>query len=589
MTLLSELRRRRVYHVAVGYAAAAFIAAQAADVFLPRLGLPDWTVTLVVMLAVAGFPVALVLGWTFDLTAQGVQRTGPAAEHPVDARPVAVPPPKRSGRVRIAGGTISAAALLAIGGWWLMSVPLQPASPAIDRMAVLPLINLTNDPDQQHFVDALHDAVIAELAQIQALTVVSRQSVIRYRGTDRPVPELAQELGVGAVVQGSVFRVGDSVRITASLLQAQPTERHLWTGTFQRDLGEVLRLQGEMARVIAELIEVAVTPNELSRLTRVRPVDPAAYQAWLRGWVAGDRGAGPGARECVAHAREAIAIDPGFAPAHALVASCQIKLTYVTPTPPDESFPQAKAAALRAIELDPSLADAHAALAWVLATYDWDWPAADRAFRRALELEPGAASIIANYGMFLSWMGRDDEAIALATRAQDLGPGLPGPRANLALLLYMARRYDEAIDQARLAVELAPDHGFAHDRLAWAYEGKGMFEESVTARETVVELLGEGRSGALARAYALAGRPDDALRVLDQLLRQERTGYVPPIQIAYAYQGLRQYNEAMAWLELGYATRDGHMPLLYAAPGFDSIRPLPRFQRLVERMGFPEP
>jgi TolB-like protein/tetratricopeptide (TPR) repeat protein len=576
---LSELKRRRVYHVAVAYSATAFVIAEAGDIFLPRLGLPDWTVTLVVVLAVIGFPVALVLGWTFDITPGGVRRTSAT-----DPRA----PIPRPGRLRIAGGAVVIAAVLVAGGWWLSNVAFVASASGINRLAVLPLANLTNDAEQQHFVDAMHDAVIAELAQIRALTVISRQSVMRYRGSDKSVPEIARELDVSALVQGSVTRVADSVRITAQLVQAQPTERPLWTGTFQRELHGVLSLQAEVARAITEHIRVAITPDELTRLTRTRGAHPAAYQAWLRGWAAANTGTRVGVKRCIEEAERATEIDPRYAAAYGLAAGCYTALTYVADTRPDEAMPKARAAALRAIEIDPSLGEGHRVLAWTLAAYDWDWAGAEAAFRRALELDPGSAATHGQYSIYLAWMGRHTEALAAARRAHELSPGHPGPRTNLAVMLFARRRYDEALAQARLGVEMAPDFGFAYDRLAWAYEGKAMFDESVAAREKAVELMGDGRRGALGRAYALAGRHDDARRVLDDMLGLEKTSYVPPIQIAYVLEALGRHEEAIDWLERGYDTRDGHMPLINGFPAFDALRPHPRFQQLVRRMNFPD-
>jgi eukaryotic-like serine/threonine-protein kinase len=501
-----------------------------------------------------------------------------------------------TGGPRVLRPWAAAAVLVAVvlvglaAGWWGMTRGAPP-SPRLDSLAVLPFANRTGDPGQQHFVDAMHDAVIAELAQIGALTVISRQSVLRYRDTDRSIPQIARELGVSALLEGSVFRAGDSVRITVTLLQARPTERHLWADTFQRDLGGILTLHGEVARAIAERIEVAVTPEELRRLARDGPVDPAAYQAWLRGWVAmTSEVSGPAMERCIAHAEEAATIDPEFARAHSLAAACYNNLTYFTPTPPQDAFPKAQQAAQRAIDIDPGLGPGYAALAWALAVYEWDWSGADHAFRRGIKLAPSDGRPHGSYGFFLAWMGRHEEAIEHARRAEVLNPGLPGPRQNLAMVLYLARRYDEAIEQAQRTIDLAPTFGFAHARLAGAYEAKGMYEEAVIAWEQAVALMGDGdvrRRAFLARAYGLAGRRDEALRILSELLTLQESSYVPPTAIAPVYVGLGQLDEAMAWLERGYDGRDGDMVLLNTWPVLDPLRSDPRFQRLLRRMNFP--
>jgi tetratricopeptide (TPR) repeat protein len=385
---------------------------------------------------------------------------------------------------------------------------------------------------------------------------------------------------------------GSPVRTTVQLLQARPAERHLWAQSFQRDLRGVLVLHGEIARAIAERIEVVVTPDELRRLARDRPVDPAAYQAWLRGWVAfTSEVSGPARERCIAHAEEAAAIDPEYARAHWLAAACYNGLTYVTPTPPQDAFPKAKQAAQRAIEIDPAFGPGHGALAWALAVYDWDWTGADRAFRRAIELAPSEWGPHLSYGFFLAWMGRHEEAIEHARRAEVLSPGLPAPRQNLAMVLYLARRYDEAIDQAQRTIDLAPTAGFAHARLAGAYEAKGMYDEAVIAWEQAVALMGDTdvrRRAFLARAYGLAGRRDEAVRILSELLTLQEASYVPPTAIALVHLGLGQLDEAIAWLEQGYDGRDGDMVLLNTWPALDPLRSDLRFQRLLRRMDFPQ-
>ena len=501
---------------------------------------------------------------------------------------VALQAPARPSRRRWLLPTAIAATLALAAGVWTFVARDQSLPSRFDRLAVLPFTDLTGDSGQQYFVDAMHDAVIAELATIRALTTKSRQSVLRYRHTDKSIPEIARELGVDAVVEGSVFREGDSVRITVQLLQALPGERHLWGRTFQRDIRGLLALHGEVARAIAERIEIAIAPQELERLQQARPVNPAAYEAWLRGWVESTRLSATANERCIAHARAAITIDSTYAPAHALVARCYNNLTIVSPTPPQDAFPKAKAAALRAIELDASLADAHAVLAWVLAAYDWDWPGAERAFGRALELAPGSWSSHQFYARFLAAMGRSDEALEHATRAQEGSPTTPGTSHAVTTAFYIARRFDEALAHAQQAVDLFPDDGQSYDRLAWVLDALGRYDQAVSAWEKAIKLKGDVYSIAfLGRTNALAGRREAALRILHELLTEADTSYVPPLAIAFLYDGLRQRDETIHWLERSYDRRDTHMLWVNVWPGLDSIRPDPRFQRLVRRMNFP--
>jgi serine/threonine-protein kinase len=484
----------------------------------------------------------------------------------------------------------AAVILVASMAWWYGLMRPGPTRPRMSSLAVLPFENLTGDPAQRYFVDAMHDAVIAELAQIRALTVISRQSVLLYRETQKPIPEIARELNVDAVVEGSVFRVGDTVRITVQVVQARPAERHLWAGSFQRDLRGILALNGQVARSLAEHVEVAVTPDELRRLERARPVDPSAYQAWLHAWAAMSEVSAASADRCIAHAEEAAAIDSEYAAPHALAAFCRIWLAYVSPTPPQAVFPKVKAASQRAIQIDPSLGAAYATLGGVLWLYDWDWSGADRAFRRAIELSPSDGGPRWQYGFFLASMGRHEEALQQARRAELLNPGGPHERQNVAMVLYTAGRYDEAILQAQRTIELAPGFGFAYDRLAWAYEAKKMYREAISAREKAAALTGGDsyRRAFVARTYALAGRRSEALQILAELLRLRETTYVAPIAIAHIYIGLGRLDEAVDWLEKAYDGRDGDIGLLKTVPAFDPVRSDGRFKRLMQRLNFPD-
>jgi TolB-like protein len=417
-------------------------------------------------------------------------------------------------------------------GWWVTSNS-GGGSPRLDSIAVLPFANLTGTAEQQPFVDAMHDAVIAELAQVRSLTVISRQSVLRYRETQKSLRDIARELRVDGVVEGSVFRVGDTARITVQVLEVRPVERHLWTGTFQEEIRDILTLQSEVARGIAEQVRVTVAPGELQRLARARPVNPAAYDAWIRAWVERNRTTGPSLERCIEHANEAVAIDPDYSAAYSLAAECHIlrHWTGATPAPPWDAFPKAKAAAQHAVAVDPSLGSAHAMLGFALGAFDWEWSGADRAFKRALELSPGDALIHSWYSYFLNWMGRHDEAVEHARSAGGLSPLSPQEQLFLTHALLWARRYDEALAHARRTVELFPDYGFGHEWLSWVYDQTGMYQESLASQQEAVRLMGDtdiNRMALLGRAYARAGRRSDALEILNQLFRLRGTTYVHP-------------------------------------------------------------
>jgi len=486
-------------------------------------------------------------------------------------------------------GALVAVVLLAVGvmvgggRWW------NGSGRPIQSLAVLPLENLMGDPEQEHFVAGMHESLIAELGQIRALAVISRRSVMRYRITDKSLPEIARELNVDALVEGSVFRAGDSVRVHVQLISPSPVERQLWSRTYDGDLRNVLVLQKRIAGSITEQIRATITPHEAVRLAAARVVNPAAYDAWLKGWFQYTRLSPASLRNCLEYAAAAIAIDSSYAPGHALAASCHNMLPHVSTVAPEDSFPKAQAAARRALQLDEDLADARFALAWTLAAYDWDWTGAEREYRRGLELNPGSALGHARFGWFLSWLGRFDEGIAEVTRAQELNPFGPDVIEAAAAAHWVERRYDKTIQIARRATVLEPTYGYGYHRLGLGYTETGSYEDAIAALETAVRLSGGATNlrSALGRAYALSGRTRESRRVLEELLDLNQRSYVGPLQIAIIHTALGETDEALRWLEKAYRGRDANMVLMKVLPALDPLRDHPRFRDLLERMKFP--
>ena len=465
---------------------------------------------------------------------------------------------------------------------------MNKSGTGMERMAVLPLANLADEPGQRELANGMQEALITELGQIHALDVISRQSTLGYRATPKPMREIARELGVSVLVDGSVLRTGDSVEVRIRLIEVGNGDRPVWSGRYRRHVRNVLALQGEVARTIAGRIGLTLTPTERVRLTTERPVNPMAYDAWLRGFARAI-GTRESTEECIRHASDAARLDPTYVDAYLLAASCYNNLTFVAPIPPQETFPRAKAAANRALELDPSSGRAHSALAWALAVYDWDWPAAEREYQLGLELDGDHSGYRGAHAFFLAWLGRHEEALREARRSEQLNPLSPFASQNVAMVLYLARRYDEAIAQSKRTLQLAPEYGFGHARLGAAYDGKGMHAEAVASSERAAKLIGSPRmTGLLGRMYAVAGQESAAQRILDELLRLEKTSYVPPVAIAAVYAGLRETDNAMRWLEKGFEEQDGDMVLLKTYPIWDPLRSDSRFERMLDRMNFPD-
>ncbi|HUU15503.1 MAG TPA: tetratricopeptide repeat protein, partial [Terriglobia bacterium] len=461
--------------------------------------------------------------------------------------------------------------------------------PKIQSIAVLPLENLSRDPEQEYFADGMTDALITNLGQIGALRVISRTTAMHFKGTKKTLPEIALELNVDAVVEGTVQRSGNHVRITAQLIQASP-EKHLWADSYERDLRDVLALQGEVARAIANEVRIKVTPQEQARLARARPVNPEAHEAYLKGRFYWNKRTEEGLKKSIDYFQQAIEKDPNYAVAYAGLADSYSVLAEGKWSPPEECYPKARAAALKALEIDDSLAEAHVRLALILRGYDWDWSGAEREYQRGIELNPGYATAHHWYAVFLTSMGRHAEAIAEIRKARELDPLSIRIYANVGLVLYSAREYDQALEELRKVLELDPNDLASNEWLGWVYSQKGMYEEAIAAFRRAQDLsTGGGESPLiLAYGYAVAGKRGEALKILAALKNPSRRSYLPPVLVAIVYVGLGDKEEALAWLEKGYAERAASLDYLKVGPMFDPLRSDPRFQDLLRRMNFPD-
>ena len=462
----------------------------------------------------------------------------------------------------------------------------RAATPKIDSIAVLPLENLSRDPEQEYFADGMTEELITNLSQIKALKVISRTLAMQYKGAKKPLPQIAKELNVDAVIEGSVLRAGDRVRITAQLIQAS-TDKHLWAESYDRDLRDVLTLQSEVARAITREIRTTVTPEERVRLASASAVNPEAYRLYLQGRYQFSKRTLPAFEKSIQLFHQVLEKDPDYALAYAGLAESYGIVPFYGGALPKDAFPKAKAAALKALELDSSLAEAHAALGFVLLYWDWDWPATERELKHAIELKPSYVVGHHWYAEYLSAMGRHDQAIAEIKRAQELDPLSPLMLVVGGEVCLYARRYDEVIEQCRKALELDSSYALAHAWLASAYAEKAMYEEATTEFEKAARLFGSDPWGGLALVYARTGKRDEALKILGRMREQSNRGEFSPVRTACLYLAVGEKQRALDWLEKAYEERDPYMAFLNVRPGLDPLRSDPRFQDLLRRMNFP--
>ena len=479
---------------------------------------------------------------------------------------------------------------LNVGGLrdWLVG---RPVAGEVTSVAVLPLKNLSGDPSQDYFAEGMTEALITELGKISSLRVLSYQSVVGYRQTAKPLPEIARELKVDALLEGAALRSGDRVRVTANLVQVVP-ERHLWAESYEFDPRDVLAVQGEVARNVASHIRVKLTPQEQARLTSSRPVDPKAYEAYLLGRAYFYKTRTPTSlARAKEHLEKAIGRDPGYAPAYASLAELYIATSGrgVLTRGPGDARLQARQWAEKALKLDDTLAEAHTALARV-AQQEWDWAGAEREYRRAIELNPSYPLARIWYALYLDGMQRFEEAVAQAERAQQLDPASALINTWAGATYFYAGRAEEAMASWQKALELDPGYSDASIVLARTYVTKGMYQRAIAELQKALILNARDSFilGALAHAYARAGQREEALKLVGELKRIETDrGSIPTFSFIWAYAGLQDKNQAFAWLERSYQERRDRMVWLNVDPLLDPLRSDPRFHDLVRRVGLP--
>jgi TolB-like protein/tetratricopeptide (TPR) repeat protein len=572
MPIVEELKRRSVFQTAALYIAVAWGGTEILAFLIDALWGEQRAAIAskyLAILFIAGFPVAMYLAWSRDL--------GSTARRYVSAAGI---------------GILLTGAL----AWLVPSGPEAPYSPSVPAsgvmtLAVLPLDDLAATPGQDYFAGGMTEALIAELSKLGTLKVISRTSVMQYKGTTKTVPEIARELGANMIVEGSVLRSGDQVRITAQLIEAA-TDHHLWADSFEGDMQDVLGLQGDAAKAIVRGIGGSIEVPGAQSASHQR-VDPQAFDAYLRARMKGLEAQG-NAEDVIEAAEQVIEIDPSFAPGYAYLSDLYGYLALTTNVTHGDAYLHARRLADKAVELDPDLPYARVAMARVLYQFEWDWEAAQAEFERALQLDPNNAEALELYGSLRVLILEDCEGgLALLDAARERDPFNPAAHFNLGVYNFHCRQHEESIRHLEYTNELAPSFFRPRLLIAWNHALMGQFVTANDECDAVLSELGDSidvmAQSSCGWVYHLGGRQDEAHQILEKLQTPVTGLYVDPVLIAFFCAGIEETECALDALEAGYQQRSSNLIFLRTGPAFDVIRDEPRFQAIVDKMNFPPP
>ena len=584
----AELKRRNVYKVAVAYIVAGWALSQGIAQVFPVFDIPNWVIRLIVVLIIIGLPISLVLAWMFELTPQGIKRTETA-----DAMPAATRKKKHVWIYVVVIGVLLSIGLFLLGRYSAVNgAPRQSEAATVPdkSIAVLPFDNLSRDPDNAYFAEGVQDEILTRLAKVADLKVISRTSTQRFKSAPSDLRDIAKQLGVMNILEGSVQKANDQVRVNVQLINAL-TDAHLWADTYDRKLLDIFSVESDIAKTIADTLQAKLSGSEKTAISKKPTANPEAYELYLKARFFWNKRTGADLKTAAQYFERALIADPSYGSAYAGLAQSYLLIPVFGAGAPRDFFPKAMVAAHRAIKLDETSAEGHSALA-MLVLFDFKFKESEEEFRRAIELNPNYATAHHWFGnSLLVTLGRFDEAIKEGERAVELDPLSLIINADLGSTLMIARRYDEAIAQLRRTLTLDGNFGYAHWNLGEALYLKGDIPAAISEYEKAAALDDDPQILALlGRAYADTGKREQALEILQKLNEKGQQHYVRKYLYTVVYTGLGDKATAIDYLEK--ANEDGDSPdttWLKVDPIFDPLRNEPRFQQLIAKMFPPNP
>lgn len=577
MNFFSELKRRKVFKIGAAYLVVAWLAVQAASIGFPAFDAPPWALRIFILIVLLGFPIALVMAWVLDMTTEGVRVETNA-----------------SGSKRL---FVAAALLVVLAiGWYFYGQPsfrkgdlATPTNATQKSIAVLPFVNMSADKNDEYLSDGVSEELITALSKINGLQVKARTSSFAFKGKNEDIQKIGELLHVNHLLEGSVAKAGNKLRITAQLIQAVDGN-HEWSDTYDREMQDIFAVRSEVAEKVAKVLKIRLLGEEKKQIDKKPTENLEAYNLYRQGRYYSDKLSEESMQKAIPFFQQAIEKDPRFALAYAGIADNYVIAadTYISPR---EAFAKAKEAAIKAIELDDSLAEAHASLGFIHYHYDWDWVAADKECRRAIELNPQSAQSYMIYTHYLAGMGRFDDAAKFGARGLELDPLSVSTHVFLGWSSLFAGHMDDAITRLSKAVELDPNNGWVRMFLGRAYLFKGMPQRAIEEMETAERESSTDSYalGFLGYAYAATGRRAEALKTLERVDEMERHRYVSRFTHVFIYAGLGDKDKAFEWLEKAYQERSDSLAWFRFDPESKGLQSDPRFGALMRKVGFTEP